>query len=73
MYDHTLHRGRKNKLLRCLRRVNILNAKILEEKKITVYDLCSLESILVPKDNEKHNPNESYTNKCQKHVACSYG
>ena len=53
--------------------MNILNAKILEEKKIIIYDLCSFESILVPKDNEKHNPNESYTNKCQKHVACSYG
>ena len=31
------------------------------------------ESILVPEDNEKQNPNESYTNKYQKPVACSYG
>ena len=31
------------------------------------------ESILVPEDNVKQNPNESYTNKYQKHVACSYG
>ena len=31
------------------------------------------ESILVSEDNEKQNPNESYTNKYQKHVACSYG
>ena len=31
------------------------------------------ESILVPKDNRKHNPNESYTNKYQKYVACGYG
>ena len=30
-------------------------------------------SILVPEDNEKQNPNESYNNKHQKHVACSYG
>ena len=30
------------------------------------------ESILVPEDNGKHNPNESYINKYQKHVACSY-
>ena len=29
-------------------------------------------SILVPEDNGKQNPNQSYTNKCQKHVACSY-
>ena len=31
------------------------------------------ESILVPEDNGKLNPNESYTNKYQKHVACSDG
>ena len=31
------------------------------------------ESILVPEDNGKQNPNETYTNKYQKHVVCSYG
>ena len=31
------------------------------------------ESILVPEDNRKQNPNEFYTRKYQKHVACSYG
>ena len=31
------------------------------------------ESILVPEDKEKQNSNESYTNKYQKHVACSHG
>ena len=31
------------------------------------------ESMLVPEDNVKENPNKSYTNKYQKHVACSYG
>ena len=30
------------------------------------------ESILIPKDNGKHNPDESYTNKYQKHVTWSY-
>ena len=30
------------------------------------------ESILVPENSRKQNPNESYTNKYQKHVACSY-
>ena len=30
-------------------------------------------SILVPEDNEKQNPDESYKNKYKKHVACSYG
>ena len=27
----------------------------------------------MPEDNRKQNPNGSYTNKYQKHVACSYG
>ena len=31
------------------------------------------KSILVPEDNGKQNPNESYTIKYQKHVACSNG
>ena len=31
------------------------------------------ESIVVPAENEKQNINESYTNKYQKHAACSYG
>ena len=31
------------------------------------------ESIIVLEDNEKQNPKESYTNKYQKHIACSYG
>ena len=35
--------------------------------------LGDFESILVPEDNRKKNPNQSCTNKYQKHVACSYG
>ena len=31
------------------------------------------ESILLVGDNDKQNLNESYTNKHQKYVACSYG
>ena len=31
------------------------------------------ESILVPEDNGKQNPNESYINKYKKHIASSYG
>ena len=34
---------------------------------------ADFESILLPEDNEKQNPDESYTNKYQKHVGCSYG
>ena len=33
---------------------------------------AGFESILVPEDKGKQNPNESCTNKYQKHVACSY-
>ena len=31
---------------------------------------ADFESILVPEDNGKQNPKESYTNKYQKHIAC---
>ena len=31
------------------------------------------ESTLVPQDNGKQNPEESYTSKYQKRTACSYG
>ena len=34
---------------------------------------ADFESILVPEDNGQQNPIESYTNKYQKYVACSYG
>ena len=34
---------------------------------------AGFESILVREDNGKKNPNELYTRKYQKHVACSYG
>ena len=32
-----------------------------------------LESILVPEDNGKQNAKESYINRYQEHIACSYG
>ena len=34
---------------------------------------ADFESILVPEYNEKQNPEESYINKYQKHIACSCG
>ena len=34
---------------------------------------ADFESNLVTEDNGKQNPNKSYTNKCQKLAACSYG
>ena len=36
--------------------------------------ICAdFESNLVPEDNRNQNPKESYTNKCQNHIAYSYG
>ena len=32
-----------------------------------------LESILLPQDNGKQNPEEPFISKYQKHIACSYG
>ena len=52
--------------------VNYLNTKIMRDK-VTIYGLCNFESILMPEDNGKQNPKESYANKYQKHSACSYG
>ena len=34
---------------------------------------ADFKSILMSENNGKQNPNESYTSKYQKHVACSYG
>ena len=34
---------------------------------------ADFESILIPEDSEKQNPDEPYSNKYQKHVVCSYG
>ena len=34
---------------------------------------ADFESIVVPEDNGKQNPEVSYTNKYKKHVVCKYG
>ena len=34
---------------------------------------ADFESILVPENNGKQNPDEPYTNKHQNHVGCNYG
>ena len=34
---------------------------------------ADFESIIVPEDNGKQNPNKSFRKKYQKHIACSYG
>ena len=46
----------------------------LERKIKSPFKISSdFESILVPKDNGQQDRNESYSNKYEKHVACSYG
>ena len=53
----------------------MLNSKILKKNKIKspfiIY--VDFESTLVPEVNGKENLNESYTNKYQKRIVCSYG
>ena len=44
-----------------------------QKNKVNIYDLCRFGSILVPEDNGKQIPNESYTKQISKHVVCSYG
>ena len=41
------------------------------ESPLMIY--ADFESILVPRNNKKQNLSESYTNKYEKHVVCSYG
>ena len=44
------------------------------ERKIKSFMIyADFESIIVPEKHGKQNPNESYTIKFQKHIACSYG
>ena len=41
--------------------------------KVTIYDLWRFwKYISAIEDNGEQNPKESYTNKCQEHIACSY-
>ena len=46
--------------------------RLLEETKLLFLIYADFESILVPEGNGKQNRDESYTNKYQKHFACSY-
>ena len=55
-----------NKRLRC-RKGEYVTFKIMKKKSpFMIYP--KFESILVPEDNGEQNPNESYTNKYQRHV-----
>ena len=51
-----------------------IKSKNFERKIISPFMIyADFESVLVPEDNEKQSPNESHTNKHQKHIVCSYG
>ena len=45
----------------------------MKKKKIVIHDLYWFESISVPENNRKQNPDVSYTDKYQNHVAYSLG
>ena len=61
-----------NKGLQHLKKVNMLNSEIMKKKSRLIIS-GDFDSILVSENNEKQNPEESYTNKYQKHIACCYG
>ena len=61
------------KILRCLRSRIYSIKNFGKNIKSPFMTYADFENILVFEDNGKQNPNESYTNKYQKHVACSYG
>ena len=46
-----------NKWLRCLKKVNMLDSKIMNEKKSPFMIYADFETILVLQDNGKQNPN----------------
>ena len=51
-----------------------IRCKIYERKIKSAFMIyADFKGILVPKDNEKQNLEESYMNKYQKHIGCSYG
>ena len=43
-----------------------------KKKKITIYNLYRFWEYFGPRNNEKQNPDKSYTNKYQKHIATIY-
>ena len=50
----------------------ILNSKTIKKIKSPLKIYADFKSILVQEDNGKQNLDESYSNKYQKHIACSY-
>ena len=50
--------------------VKFKNYEIKIKSQFIIY--ADSESILLPKENGKQNPDESHSNKYQKHIACRY-
>ena len=61
-----------NKGLRYLKNVNKFNSNFSRKIKPPFMIYVDFEIALVPENNRNQNPEESYTNKYQIHVACSY-
>ena len=61
-----------NKGLRYLKNVNKFNSNFSRKIKPPFMIYVDFEIVLVPENNRNQNPEESYTNKYQIHVACSY-
>ena len=54
--------------------MNTINSKIMRKKRILPFIVYTdFESILVPINNGKQNPEKYHTNKYQKHIVCSCG
>ena len=54
------------------KKINVL-FKNHDKKNYSFITYADFESILVPQNSGKQNSEEPYTNKYQKHIACSYG
>ena len=62
-----------NKELKCRKKREYVKFKNYERKiKLPFMIYADFESISVLEDNGKHNPEESYTSKYEKHIGCSY-
>ena len=61
-----------NRGFKCLKTVNVPCKNYGRKIKSPFMIYADFESILVPEINGKQNPDQSYTNKYQKHIACSY-
>ena len=87
MYNHSVHHGIKHNCCFCSesfsttqifeRQFNIcliVKFKNYTRKiKLSFTIYADAESILIPKNNGKQNPDTSYLNKHKNHVGCSYG